>query len=61
MSFQILFKQIGLSLLLLCITTYSHAQNNHPHFKVIAFYTANNDAAHNRYVHEANRWLPKIA
>ena len=30
-------------------------------FKVIAFYTAKNDAAHISFVHEANRWFPKIA
>ena len=61
MSFQILFKQIGLSLLLLYIATYSHAQNNLPQFKFIAFYTANNDPAHISFVHEANRWFPKIS
>jgi len=30
-------------------------------FRVIAFYTAKNDAAHISYVHEANRWFPQIA
>jgi len=30
-------------------------------FHVIAFYTGQNDLAHISYVHEANRWLPKIA
>ena len=30
-------------------------------FKVIAFYTGQNDLAHISYVHEANRWFPKIA
>lgn len=30
-------------------------------FRVIAFFTAKNDAAHISYVHEANRWLPTIA
>lgn len=30
-------------------------------FKVLAFYTAKNDAAHISFVHEANRWFPKIA
>lgn len=29
-----------------------------PPFRVIAFYTAKNDAAHISYVHEANRWFP---
>ena len=30
-------------------------------FAVIAFYTAKNDQAHISFVHEANRWLPKMA
>jgi hypothetical protein len=30
-------------------------------FKVIAFYTAKNDLAHISFVHEANRFFPKIA
>jgi hypothetical protein len=30
-------------------------------FKVIAFYTGKSDLAHISYVHEANRWFPKIA
>ncbi len=33
-------------------------QNNSPAFKVIAFYTAINDAAHISFVHEANKWFP---
>ncbi|HEY4337754.1 MAG TPA: ThuA domain-containing protein [Puia sp.] len=32
-----------------------------PHFRVIAFYTAKNDAAHISFVHEANRWFPEMA
>jgi len=32
-----------------------------PKFKVIAFYTAKNDKAHISFVHEANRWFPKMA
>lgn len=32
-----------------------------PLFKVIAFYTARNDAAHISFVHEANRFFPKLA
>jgi hypothetical protein len=38
-----------------------HAQTKKPKFKVIAFYTAQNDKAHISYVHEANRWFPKAA
>jgi hypothetical protein len=30
-------------------------------FRVIAFYTARNDTAHISWVHEANRWFPKMA
>lgn len=32
-----------------------------PRFKVIAFYTAKNDAAHISFVHEANRWFAKMS
>jgi len=38
-----------------------HAQSNSSSFKVIAFYTAKEDAAHISFVHEANKWFPKIA
>lgn len=34
---------------------------NQKSFKVIAFYTAKNDAAHISFVHEANRRFPKMA
>jgi hypothetical protein len=30
-------------------------------FRVIAFYTARNDQAHISFVHEANRWFPRMA
>jgi uncharacterized protein len=36
-------------------------KKDNPKFKVIAFYTAKNDAAHISFVHEANRWLSKIS
>ncbi|MEP6750866.1 MAG: ThuA domain-containing protein, partial [Bacteroidota bacterium] len=36
-------------------------QKNRPAFKVIAFYTAKEDQAHISFVHEANRWFPKMA
>lgn len=39
----------------------AQAQIVTPKFKVIAFYTGKNDAAHISYVHEANRWFPKMA
>ncbi|MEP6464841.1 MAG: ThuA domain-containing protein [Parafilimonas sp.] len=44
-----------------CLVNYAHAQTNNSSFKVIAFYTAKEDAAHISFVHEANRWFPKIA
>ncbi len=37
------------------------AQNARPKFKVIAFYTAKNDAAHISFVHEAHRFFSKMA
>jgi hypothetical protein len=37
------------------------AQSAKPKFKVIAFYTAQEDKAHISFVHEANRWFPKMA
>ena len=37
------------------------AQSGSSKFKVIAFYTAKNDAAHISFVHEANRWFPEKA
>jgi hypothetical protein len=36
-------------------------QNNNKPFKVIAFYTAKEDSAHISFVHEANRWFPRMA
>ncbi|MCW3111086.1 MAG: hypothetical protein JWQ09_5592, partial [Segetibacter sp.] len=38
-----------------------HAQRHKVRFKVIAFYTAKNDKAHISFVHEANKWFPKMA
>jgi hypothetical protein len=45
---------------LLFLLTGSQAQKK-PAFRVIAFYTAKNDQAHISFVHEANRWFPKMA
>ncbi|MFD1142892.1 ThuA domain-containing protein [Larkinella insperata] len=39
----------------------SQSQHRAGHFNVIAFYTGKNDKAHISYVHEANRWFPKMA
>lgn len=38
---------------------YSHGQSEQ--FKAIAFFRAENDAAHISFVHEANRWFPEMA
>src|SRR3954470_5671325 len=38
-----------------------NAQNGNSSFKVIAFYTERNDLAHISFVHEANKWFPKMA
>jgi uncharacterized protein len=37
------------------------AQKNSVKFKVIAFFSAKHDLAHISFVHEANKWFPKIA
>lgn len=44
---------------LLCIVNLSSfaEKKGKPGFRVIAFYTAKNDAAHISFVHEANRWF----
>lgn len=50
---------LAMSLLSSAITVY--AQSSNKRFSVIAFYTGKNDPAHISFVHEANRWFPKIA
>jgi hypothetical protein len=50
---------LSLCFLFFILNTNATAQNKK--FKVIAFYTAKNDAAHISFVHEANAWFPKIA
>jgi len=47
-------------LLFICATGLK-AQSVKPKFKVIAFYTAQEDKAHISFVHEANSWFPKMA
>ncbi|RAV50122.1 ThuA domain-containing protein [Mucilaginibacter rubeus] len=42
-------------------TAISTNAQNHKKFKVIAFYTGRSDLAHISFVHEANRWFPKMA
>lgn len=40
---------------------FSQSKKANSKFKVIAFYTAKNDQAHISFVHEANKWFPKVA
>ncbi|MGN7811501.1 ThuA domain-containing protein [Flavobacterium sp. 22076] len=54
-------KSIFLMLFLVCFTGFSQHKKEKTKFKVIAFYTAKNDQAHVSFVHEANKWFPKIA
>ncbi|WP_080058452.1 ThuA domain-containing protein [Spirosoma aerolatum] len=49
----------SLTLCLFWLITGLQAQQN-PKFRVVAFYTAQNDRAHISFVHEANRWFPKM-
>jgi len=50
-----------LSVVLCASLAFLGATAQNPSFKVIAFYTAKNDAAHISYVHEANRWFAEMA
>lgn len=46
------------------VVGFASAQNQRPvkpKFSVIAFFTGKNDQAHISYVHEANKWFPKMA
>lgn len=56
-------KYLSVVLFMLCCIelSYAQAQKTKPRFRVIAFYTAKRDTAHISFVHEANRWFPKIA
>lgn len=53
-----LFSMLFCMLLLSSVIVKSQSK---PAFKVIAFYTAKNDAAHISFVHEANDWFPRMA
>jgi hypothetical protein len=54
-------KSLLIILFLSCFSGYSQHKKSKSKFKVIAFYTAKNDQAHISFVHEANKWFPKIA
>ena len=55
-----MLKRVFALLFCFCALKVTHAQSKSPSFKVIAFYTAKEDAAHISFVHEANKWFPKI-
>jgi hypothetical protein len=44
-----------------CIAVFCVGDAAAQKFKVIAFYTGKNDQAHISFVHEANKWFPKMA
>jgi uncharacterized protein len=44
-----------------CAPSSASGKKSGPEFRVIAFYTGKNDAAHVSYVHEANRWFSEMA
>jgi hypothetical protein len=54
-------KSPFITLFLVCILGFSQQNKNNSTFKVIAFYTGKNDQAHISFVHEANKWFPKVA
>ena len=54
-------KGTFLVLFLCCFLGFSQHKKSNSKFKVIAFYTAKNDQAHISFVHEANKWFPKVA
>ncbi|MET3029123.1 ThuA domain-containing protein [Flavobacterium sp. UW10123] len=59
---QTTFKRsILFFLLVFSFFGFSQSKKGNPKFKVIAFYTAKNDQAHISFVHEANKYFPKLA
>jgi len=58
---KLMLKKIIVVIFYCCMVTIIHAQSKSPSFKVVAFYTAKEDTAHISFVHEANKWFPKIA
>ncbi len=61
MSTKIRAAKFLLLVFFLCWDARTVCGQEQPAFKVIAFYTAKQDAAHISFVHEANRWFPKMA
>src|SRR6188508_1388193 len=54
-------KSLLIVFLVTCFLGFSQQKKNNLKFKAIAFYTAKNDQAHISFVHEANKWFPKVA
>jgi len=54
-------RSILLLFLVLSFSGFSQKKKESPKFKIIAFYTAKNDQAHISFVHEANKYFPKLA
>jgi len=58
-------RKLFITLMSICLICYrpspGNAQNKIGDFHVIAFYTERDDLAHISFVHEANRWFPKMA
>ncbi len=58
-------RQLYITVMYICFMyfhpTAGMSQNKNSSFHVIAFYTCREDLAHISFVHEANRWFPKMA
>lgn len=64
MTCKLKHQKLLILLIVLGIFYFSALQvkaQDHPKFKVIAFYTAKEDQAHISFVHEANKFFPKMA
>jgi uncharacterized protein len=64
---MLLFKKVNriflflFFLLAVCNIASAAGKKSAPEFKVIAFFTGINDAAHVSFVHEANKWFAKMS
>jgi hypothetical protein len=56
--YSVIFRVFLILFILSAVDLY--AQRSKKKFNVIAFYTGKNDQAHVSFVHEANRWFPKM-
>ena len=61
LTYKKLFHLFLLFTLIILLPGTAITQKNKKPFNVIAFYAGKNDMAHISFVHEANRWFPKIA